>query len=298
MTMRTFFKLYSLPFFIVLAGLALYGGVIVLVKQENLIIARPDAKDVATLEYIAQISESIFYKKDSQELPFIADSAPQSSNDTLSADNTNKIDDVNTASINTINIAQKPVEVATLEQDNQHIIDNEKEQDKDDGLLENPQSAQSTQITQSQATQDKDKPQTSTQNSAKKAIYYAKYRANVRKAADIESPVISRVYIGETLQVLGTDGEWSRIRNGLGIEGYVASRLITQVDGTSSDVYVVIPNALNVRLRADIESTIIGRLNARTRIYVLDIEGEWAKIQLPNRQYGYVSLEYIAKENI
>lgn len=126
---------------------------------------------------------------------------------------------------------------------------------------------------------------------------YAKYRINIRQTPSSESAIISRAAVGEALEILSDEQDgWSKVKSRFGVEGYVASRLLAQnLDSQNGEPYVVVANALNVRSKADSQGAVIGRLSHNMRIYVLETQGEWAKIQLPNKQYGYISLNHISK---
>ena len=126
---------------------------------------------------------------------------------------------------------------------------------------------------------------------------YAKYRINIRQTPSSESAIISRAAVGETLEILSDEQDgWSKVKSRFGVEGYVASRLLAQnLDSQNGEPYVVVANALNVRSKADSQGAVIGRLSHNMRVYVLETQGDWAKIQLPNKQYGYISLNHISK---
>ena len=126
---------------------------------------------------------------------------------------------------------------------------------------------------------------------------YAKYRINIRQTPSSESAIISRAAVGETLEILSDEQDgWSKVKSRFGVEGYVASRLLAQnLDSQNGEPYIVVANTLNVRLKADSQGAVIGRLSHNMRVYVLETQGEWAKIQLPNKQYGYISLHHISK---
>lgn len=132
---------------------------------------------------------------------------------------------------------------------------------------------------------------------SKQKYGYAKYRINIRQSPDSESAIISRAAVGEALEILSDEQDgWSKVKSRFGVEGYVASRLLTQnLDAQNGEPYVVVATTLNVRSKADSQGAVIGRLSHSMRIYVLETQGEWAKIQLPNKQYGYISLNHINK---
>lgn len=119
-------------------------------------------------------------------------------------------------------------------------------------------------------------------------------RSNVRKAPSKDAQIITKVSENDIVEVLEDLGQWSKIRTKSHINGYIATHLLEK---RLSQTYRVIANKLNVRAKADEKSTILTQLNHNTMIEVLSIENvKWAKIILPNKQQGFVSLEFIAKE--
>lgn len=137
-------------------------------------------------------------------------------------------------------------------------------------------------------------PAVETKEEQKKYLY-AKYRINVRQAPTSESRVVTRANAGEALEALDIQEQWSKVRNRLGVEGYVASYLLQEESG--GNLYRVLPSSLNVRLKASAQSAVIGQLSHNTRVAVLNLSNDWAKIKLPNGQLGYISAQHIAKIN-
>ncbi|WP_300446624.1 SH3 domain-containing protein [Helicobacter mastomyrinus] len=239
MNTRTFFKIYSFPFLIVLIGLAIYASIIIFMDQGNLILSRPNhSHELTTLEHIAHLDKS---------------------------------DDKKNTNPNNVSLPATTI-------DNNHNTENV----EDKGIASQPTPIENPISPPKQSHQD--------------SIYYAQYRINIRNMPSSEGMVISRASVGEALEVLDWQEQWSKVRKQSGVEGYVASRLLTKQENLEGKVYIVSSTTLNVRLKPDTQAAIIGRLKYHTRIAVLETQGEWAKIQLPNKQYGYISTNFIAKE--
>lgn len=282
MNTRKFFKLYSLPFLIVLLGIGVYAGVIMLMEQKNLIISKRNHAHHTQIAKGDSIKEDpIGDSKSTQDSMQIAQNTHSSQEN--SKEESGGIES-NKDSTQDIESSQNPTELigSTLpstEIESPSQIAEPKELDSQAVIVDNS----STSTSPSQALSQK--------------YGYAKYRINIRQSPSSESAIISRAAVGEALEILSDEQDgWSKVRSRFGVEGYVASRLLTQnLDSQNGEAYIVVANALNVRAKADSQGAVIGRLNHNMRVYVLETQGEWAKIQLPNKQYGYISLNHISK---
>lgn len=264
MNTRKFFKLYSLPFLIVALGIGVYVAVIMLMDQKNLIISKrsPSGSHIVKNDPLnapqepVQIAQNEPSKEvDSTLEPLIEDPDP---------------------ALPTTEIESTPQVVEPQETNPQAVVDN----------------------TQATTPLEQELPSQLPPSQASSQKYgYAKYRINIRQTPSSESAIISRAAVGEALEILSDEQDgWSKVKSRFGVEGYVASRLLAQnLDSQNGEPYVVVANALNVRLKADSQGAVIGRLSHNMRVYVLETQGEWAKIQLPNKQYGYISLNHISK---
>ena len=305
MNTRTFFKLYSLPFLIIVLGVGLYVAVVMLMDKKNLIISkRPQthtshiagADSQLTSQGVIQVAQSTESSKENSnegksdegkqvEANFLPHkTSPQETQDRVAT---------TPSSVESPSQATSPNPAA--KQDSNNTQDSNT-QDSGNGM----DIAQNATIPSTPSNLVDTKPNTAPAVSiqdSKQKYGYAKYRINIRQAPNSESAIISRAAVGEALEILsdGQDG-WSKVKSRFGVEGYVASRLLTQnLTSQDGEPYIVVANALNVRSKADSQGAVIGRLSHNMRIYVLETQGEWAKIQLPNKQYGYISLNHISK---
>lgn len=265
MNARTFFKLYSLPFLIILFGLGVYAGIVVLMTQKNFITMKHNTSIIPAQEIIPNTQS-----------PQIADSTPSASSN---QDN-----------------QETPKQTIAQNTHNQLVQDIHEPENTENTLVENPatQSPANTHMTTSQL------PQVSAPSAKSHAQThrYAKYRSNIRKAPSTESMVISYVDVGEVLDILDTQNGWSKVKNARGVEGYIASRLLGEsLRQSEGEAYIVLANVLKVRAAPDSHAAVIGHLNHNAHTFVLEIKEEWAKILLPNGQYGYISSHYIVKES-
>lgn len=305
MNTRTFFKLYSLPFLIIVLGVGLYVAVVMLMDKKNLIISkRPQthtshiagADSQLTSQGVIQVAQSTESSKENSNegkrdegKQVEADSLPHKTSPQETQDR------VATTPSGVESPSQATSPNPAAKQDSNNTQDSNT-QDSGNGI----DIAQNATIPSTPSNLVDTKPSTAPAVSiqdSKQKYGYAKYRINIRQAPNSESAIISRAAVGEALEILsdGQDG-WSKVKSRFGVEGYVASRLLTQnLTSQDGEPYIVVANALNVRSKADSQGAVIGRLSHNMRIYVLETQGEWAKIQLPNKQYGYISLNHISK---
>ena len=249
---------------IVALGIGVYVAVIMLMDQKNLIISKrsPNGSHIVKNDPLnapqepVQIAQNEPSKEvDSTMEPLIEDPAP---------------------ALPTPEIESTPQVVEPQETNPQAVVDN----------------------TQATTPLEQELPSQLPLSQASSQKYgYAKYRINIRQTPSSESAIISRAAVGEALEILSDEQDgWSKVKSRFGVEGYVASRLLAQnLDSQNGEPYVVVANTLNVRLKADSQGAVIGRLSHNMRVYVLETQGDWAKIQLPNKQYGYISLNHISK---
>lgn len=276
MSIKIFFKLYLLPFFAVLSGIAIYTLIVVWIDQKSLKITQYHHANIQnTIDEVSNRELAL-----STTPPSIDLLEEKDLNNTQSSETNVENLAINTTETPTDSSLQIPTQSKNQESEiNKLASANLPQTDK-----RNEQDPVS-QIQVSQTTE------------TAKVYRYAKARINIRRNPSSESPVVSGANTDERLEVIGESSEWSRVRNIVGVEGYVATRLLkSRPNLASNEMYIVIPNTLNVRLHMDRTSPIIGHLTKNMRVDVLEINGEWAKIQLPNKQYGYTALSFLAKE--
>ena len=125
---------------------------------------------------------------------------------------------------------------------------------------------------------------------------------NVRAKASVNSSRLGILPKGSKVEVIGQEGNWSKIMYN-GKVAYVASSYLangtsgastSQVkpQGTSKKEKVVIANGLNVRAKASVNSSKLGILPKSSKIEVMGQQGNWAKIMY-NGKTAFVSMTYL-----
>lgn len=119
---------------------------------------------------------------------------------------------------------------------------------------------------------------------------------NLRRGASTSYITLYQLIKGTALSILGSSGDWYRVRTGDGIEGYVSKNYIQTEDYTVNKVYegkvINVSSYLNIRADKSSSSDSIGRLTNGSIVYVLE-KGTWVKIQTSTGIVGYCYSDYI-----
>lgn len=133
----------------------------------------------------------------------------------------------------------------------------------------------------------------------KTAVYVNNRYVNVRAAASSKSTLLGKVYKGEKLYKLGTEGSYTKIEYGNSV-GYVATVYLTNKSvsttgggsGTTSTAYVN-NSYVNVRKAASSKSALLGKLYKGAKVTVVGKQGSFTKIKY-NNSYAYVATQYLS----
>ena len=141
------------------------------------------------------------------------------------------------------------------------------------------------------------------QGTSQKAKVVTANGLNVRAKASVNSSRLGILPKGSKVEVIGQEGNWSKIMYN-GKVAYVASSYLangisgastSQVkpQGTSKKEKVVIANGLNVRAKASVNSSKLGILPKGLKVEVIGQEGNWSKIMY-NGKVAYIASSYLA----
>ncbi|CRZ33645.1 SH3 domain-containing protein [Herbinix hemicellulosilytica] len=121
---------------------------------------------------------------------------------------------------------------------------------------------------------------------------------NIRSEASTDSKILGKLYNNGTATILGIEGEWLKIKSG-DVTGYIKSEyLITGLqacelaDEVKTKLATVKARTLNVRSKADINSSVVTQVPQGDRFEVLAEYEDWIKISLGDK-IGYVSSDYV-----
>ena len=121
---------------------------------------------------------------------------------------------------------------------------------------------------------------------------------HVRAGSSTSHDIISRVYNGQTLNVIGEENGWFKINHN-GQTGYVSGEFVSK-NGANTNNNVstggnnkVTADVLRVRTAPNTSSSVSGRVYEGQTLNVIGQENGWVKIN-HNGQVGYVSGEFVS----
>ncbi len=127
---------------------------------------------------------------------------------------------------------------------------------------------------------------------------YASQTVNVRKSPSTDGEQAGQLYAGESIQRIGTEGEWSKVLFE-GEECYIKSEFLTaeQIQATDDGFEVVdeyVEALQNVRMRKSpsTEGEIVGTLDGGTEVHRIGYSEQWSRIQY-NGETCYVASEFL-----
>ncbi|OJE52285.1 peptidase M24 [Bacillus proteolyticus] len=121
---------------------------------------------------------------------------------------------------------------------------------------------------------------------------------HVRAGSSTSHDIISRVYNGQTLNVIGEENGWFKINHN-GKTGYVSGEFVSKNgEKTNNNVSTggnnkVTADILRVRTAPNTSSSVSGRVYEGQTLNVIGQENGWVKIN-HNGQVGYVSGEFVS----
>lgn len=121
---------------------------------------------------------------------------------------------------------------------------------------------------------------------------------HVRAGSSTSHDIISRVYNGQSLNVIGEENGWYKI-NMNGQTGFVSGEFVSKHGASSSNVSTtggknkVTADVLRVRTAPNTSSSVSGRVYEGQTLNVIGQENGWVKIN-HNGQVGYVSGEFVS----
>ncbi|MED3034801.1 peptidase M24 [Bacillus thuringiensis] len=121
---------------------------------------------------------------------------------------------------------------------------------------------------------------------------------HVRAGSSTSHDIISRVYNGQSLNVIGEENGWYKI-NINGKTGFVSGEFVSKNGASNSNVSTtggknkVTADVLRVRTAPNTSSSVSGRVYEGQTLNVIGQENGWVKIN-HNGQIGYVSGEFVS----
>ncbi len=121
---------------------------------------------------------------------------------------------------------------------------------------------------------------------------------NIRSEANTNSKVVGKLYHNGAATILETEGEWINVKSG-NVTGYIKSdylltgnKVYEIAEEVKAELATVKVNALNVRAKADISSSVVTMLPKGDILEIIEEDSEWTKVSLGDKM-GYVSTAYV-----
>ncbi|PEN60632.1 peptidase M24 [Bacillus toyonensis] len=154
-----------------------------------------------------------------------------------------------------------------------------------------------------QAAPEQNTQKTATQTVQASAPNTSSYTVNadvlhVRAGSSTSQDIISRVYNGQSLNVIGEENGWFKINHN-GKTGFVSGEFVSKKGATNSNVSTtggknkVTADVLRVRTAPNTSSSVSGRVYEGQTLNVIGQENGWVKIN-HNGQTGYVSGQFVS----
>ena len=127
---------------------------------------------------------------------------------------------------------------------------------------------------------------------------------NVRSGAGTSYSIISKVYKGDTVNIVGSSNGWYKIELSSGKTGWVSGDYVSvgsSSDNSSSDNATtenkkgtVTTDTLNVRSGAGTSYSIISKVHKGDTVNIVGSSNGWYKIELSSGKTGWVSSDYVS----
>lgn len=121
---------------------------------------------------------------------------------------------------------------------------------------------------------------------------------NVRAEASASGKIVGKMTQYAACEILGTEGEWTKISSGE-VEGYVKSEFLitgTQAEEIAKEqiatVAKVETSTLRVRKEASTDSAVISQVGEGEELTVVEALDGWYKVEVDNEE-GYISADYV-----
>lgn len=131
-----------------------------------------------------------------------------------------------------------------------------------------------------------------TENNTNKKLMVNAENVNLRSGPSTNNKILKTLNYGEILNVLEASGEWYKVslESSPTTIGWVINWYVVEYNQVSNQptVTILYPST-NLREAPSTTSAVIARANEGDQFPILAVEGEWYKIQLPDKRVAYVA---------
>jgi uncharacterized protein YgiM (DUF1202 family) len=115
---------------------------------------------------------------------------------------------------------------------------------------------------------------------------------NVRSDSTVSSELICKVNKGEILEIITEQYDWYKIKLPKTAPLFIKRSLVAFTDDKTAKTS---KDNVNLRLRPDESSPILGKLNQETVLRVLDDKKDWCKIEPLDNSFGWIHKNFVNK---
>ena len=117
---------------------------------------------------------------------------------------------------------------------------------------------------------------------------------NLRSDSTTNSQIIFKLNRGENIEVLGQLYDWYKVKLPSNAPSFIKREMVSMIEG-KTDEAKVIKDAVNVRLKPNISSPILGKLKQDDLIKIVGQEEDWYKIEPVKNSFGWIHKSLINK---
>jgi len=118
------------------------------------------------------------------------------------------------------------------------------------------------------------------------------YNVNVRSDSAVTSPIICIMNKGEHVEIVSKAYEWYKIRLPKEAPSYIKREFLVMLDDKTAKVS---GSSVNVRLKDDDSSPIIGKVKENEVVSVLEESRDWCRIVPVNNSFGWIHSRFVYK---
>lgn len=113
---------------------------------------------------------------------------------------------------------------------------------------------------------------------------------NIRSDSTINSEVICKVNKGDRVELIQELYDWYKIKLPKSTPAFIKKDLVIPLDDKTARVA---KDRVNIRLKANESSLIIGRINQGELINILKDEQQWYRIESVNNSFGWINKKFV-----
>lgn len=115
---------------------------------------------------------------------------------------------------------------------------------------------------------------------------------NIRSDSTVSAELICKVNKGDYLEVVSELYNWYKVKLPVGAPSFIKNNLVKFL---GSDVLEISKNRVNIRLRPNMSSPIVGKIEKGERVKYLAHRGRWLKVEPTGKSFGWIHTKFVDK---